>query len=105
MPDHIISDMLKMNRLAVLSVFMLSATQLIFAGPDIVNSQQTDSQARMKAASLYARMPLAFELNAGQTDPRVKAFSRGSGYGLFLTADESVVPPRYWLVTICSAWA
>jgi hypothetical protein len=27
----------------------------------------------------------------GQTDPRVKAFSRGSGYGLFLTADESVV--------------
>jgi Beta-propeller repeat len=83
--------MLKMNRLAVLSVFMLAATQLIFAGPDLVTSQQTDSQARVKAAALYARMPLAFELNAGQTDPRVKAFSRGSGYGLFLTADESVV--------------
>ncbi len=83
--------MLKMNRLAVLSVFILAASQLIFAGPDIVTSQQTDAQAQIKATALYARMPLAFELNAGQTDPRVKALSRGSGYGLFLTADESVV--------------
>jgi Beta-propeller repeat len=91
MRHHIINHMLKMNRLGALSVFMLAATQLIFAGPDIVTSQQTDAQARIKAAALYARMPLAFELNAGQTDPRVKAFSRGSGYGLFLTADESVV--------------
>jgi hypothetical protein len=91
MRHHIISDMLKMNRSAVLSVFMLAATQLIFAGPDIVTSQKTDAQTRIKAAALYARMPLAFELNAGQTDPRVKALSRGSGYGLFLTADESVV--------------
>lgn len=83
--------MLKMNRLGALSVFVMAATQLIFAGPDIVTSAQTEAQARIKAAALYGRMPLAFELNAGQTDPRVKAFSRGSGYGLFLTADESVV--------------
>jgi Beta-propeller repeat len=83
--------MLTINRLGVLSVFALAATPLIFAGPDIVTSQKTDSQTRMKAAAVYARMPLAFELNAGQTDPRVKALSRGSGYGLFLTADESVV--------------
>jgi hypothetical protein len=45
----------------------------------------------MKAAALYARLPLAFEVNQGQTSPEVKALSRGSGYGLFLTADESVV--------------
>ena len=83
--------MLKMNRLGTLSVFMVAVTQLMFGGPDIVTSQKTDAQAQMKAAALYARMPLAFELNAGQTDPRVKALSRGSGYGLFLTADESVV--------------
>jgi hypothetical protein len=83
--------MLKKNRLGTLSVFMAAATQLMFGGPDIVTSQQTDAQARIKAAALYARMPMAFEVNAGQTDPRVKAFSRGSGYGLFLTADESVV--------------
>jgi hypothetical protein len=83
--------MVKMNRLGALSVFTLAASQLIFAGPAVVTSQQTDAEARLKAASLYARMPLAFEMNAGQTDPRVKAFSRGAGYGLFLTSDESVI--------------
>jgi hypothetical protein len=66
--------MLTINRLGVLSVFALAVTRTIFAGPDIVTSQKTDSQTRMKAAAVYARMPLAFELNAGQTDPRVKAF-------------------------------
>ncbi|MGD0133348.1 MAG: SBBP repeat-containing protein [Bryobacteraceae bacterium] len=80
-----------MNRLGTLSVFVVATTQLIFAGPDIVTSHQTDAQTRIKAAALYARLPLAFELNAGQTDPQVKAFSRGSGYGLFLTSDESVL--------------
>src|SRR3984957_7439024 len=83
--------MFKTNRLGVLGIFVLAATQVVFAGPDIVTSQKTATQAPVNGADLYARMPLAFELNAGQTDPRVKAFSRGSGYGLFLTADESVV--------------
>jgi hypothetical protein len=83
--------MFKTTHLGVLGIFALAASQIILAGPDLVTSQQTDAQARIKAADVYARMPLAFELNAGQTDPRVKAFSRGSGYGLFLTADESVV--------------
>jgi hypothetical protein len=83
--------MFTLNRLAVLGVFVLAATQLAVAGPDVVTSQQTDAKAQATAAALYAKMPLAFELNEGQTDPRVKAFSRGSGYGLFLTADESVV--------------
>ena len=33
---------------------------------------------------------MIFEMNEGQSDPRVKALSRGSKYGLFLTSDESV---------------
>jgi len=36
-------------------------------------------------------LPLSFEANAGQTDGRVKFFSRGSGYGLYLTNDEAVL--------------
>ena len=32
-----------------------------------------------------------FEPNVGQTDSRVKFLARGSGYGLFLTADEAVL--------------
>ena len=30
----------------------------------------------------YARLPLQFEANAGQSDPRVQFLSRGAGYAL-----------------------
>ena len=36
----------------------------------------------------YAKLPLSFEANQGQTDARVKFLSRGPGYTLFLTSDE-----------------
>jgi hypothetical protein len=39
----------------------------------------------------YGRLPLYFEPNQGQTDESVKFFSRGRGYGLFLTAGEVVL--------------
>ena len=39
----------------------------------------------------YGKLPLGFEPNQGQTDPRVKFLSRGPGYMLFLTADEAVL--------------
>ena len=47
------------------------------------------SQARMLEA--YGKLPLSFEINQGQTDPRVKFLSRGSGYSLFLTGNEAVL--------------
>ncbi len=36
-------------------------------------------------------LPLYFEPNQGQTDPQVKYLARGVGYGLFLTANETVL--------------
>ena len=36
-------------------------------------------------SSAYGRLPLAFEQNRGQDDPRVKFVSRGAGYALALT--------------------
>jgi hypothetical protein len=39
----------------------------------------------------YGRRPLAFEVNQGQTDARVRYLSRGPGYTLFLTKDSAVV--------------
>jgi chitobiase/beta-hexosaminidase-like protein/beta-propeller repeat-containing protein len=39
----------------------------------------------------YEKLPLAFEANRGQTDPRVKFFSRGPGYTVFLTSNETVL--------------
>ncbi len=42
-------------------------------------------------ADAYARLPLNFEANRGQTDARVRFLSRGPGYTLFLTATEAVM--------------
>jgi len=36
-------------------------------------------------------LPMFFEANLGQTDPRVKFLSRGHGYSLFLTANEALL--------------
>ena len=37
------------------------------------------------------QLPLFFEVNQGQTDPRVRFLSRSSGYALFLTPTETVL--------------
>ncbi len=44
-----------------------------------------------KLATSYGKLPLSFEANQGQTDPRVRFLARGSGYTLFLTDDEAVL--------------
>ena len=46
------------------------------------------ADARARAA--YGHLPLSFEANKGQTDPRVLFLTRGHGYGLYLTADGAV---------------
>ncbi len=51
-------------------------------------------QANMQAARLdrdFGKVPLSFEPNQGQTDPRVQFLSRGQGYALFLTPGEAVL--------------
>ncbi len=53
------------------------------------------SPAAVQAArASFAKLPLSFEENVGQTDGRVKYMSRGSGYNLFLTADQAVFALR-----------
>ncbi len=47
------------------------------------------TQTRMRAT--YARLPLAFEANRGQSDPEIKYLARGPGYNLFLTETEAVL--------------
>jgi hypothetical protein len=39
----------------------------------------------------YAKLPLGFEANEGQTDQSVKFLARGRGYDVFLTSDEVVL--------------
>lgn len=50
--------------------------------------KRTAERPRMNAA--FAKLPLLFEANQGQTDPQVRFLSRGPGYTLFLTPDEAV---------------
>jgi len=47
------------------------------------------SQGKYEAA--YEQLPLAFEINEGQSDPQVKFQCRGAGYGLFLTGSDTVL--------------
>ena len=46
------------------------------------------------ASAAYMRLPLSFEANDGQTDPRVKFLARGSGYQLFLGPAEAILTLR-----------
>jgi hypothetical protein len=54
-------------------------------------SAEQTSDAHKALASKALSIPLFFEPNQGQTAPPVKFVARGSGYGLFLTADEAVL--------------
>lgn len=46
------------------------------------------------AQTAYARLPLSFEENRGQTDSRVKFLARGEGYALLLTSTAAVLKLR-----------
>jgi len=59
------------------------------AGFDL--SPAAGHSAKRTVSPVSLSFPLFFEPNVGQTDGRVKFLARGSGYGLFLTADEAVL--------------
>jgi hypothetical protein len=69
------------------SVFLSAPTG---ATSDLCHSVIARSPTKMQAASLISKVPLSFIPNYGQTDSRVKFFSRGDGYQLFLTSNAAV---------------
>jgi Bacterial Ig-like domain (group 3)/Beta-propeller repeat len=54
-------------------------------------AQQPPSQRVSNVAAEFARLPLSFEANLGQSDPRVRFISRGQGYSIFLTDSGAVL--------------
>ena len=50
--------------------------------------------ALLQATHSYGRLPMSFEPNKGQVDSQVSYLSRGAGYNLFLTPEESVLVLR-----------
>jgi hypothetical protein len=71
---------------------------VLFGSPTLVLSEQLNTLAaapdavRIEPAAppleIYGKMPLAFEVNEGQSDPEVDFLARGRGYSMFLTATE-----------------
>jgi len=51
----------------------------------------TDEAARVRASEAYGKLPLHFEANRGQAEPRVKFISRGNRHALYLTQAETVL--------------
>ena len=41
---------------------------------------------RPRSAAAFGRLPLHFEANVGQAEPKVRFLGRGSGYALFFTS-------------------
>src|SRR5258706_9984601 len=52
--------------------------------PEVSTKASTD-ESRARVADAFARLPLSFEANGGQTDSREKFLARGQGYTVFLT--------------------
>jgi len=50
-----------------------------------------DESLHRLAIETFGQLPISFEANEGQMDPRVHFSSRGGGYNLFLTPNETVV--------------
>lgn len=49
------------------------------------------NEERVRLVDSFGRLPLSFEANEGQTNPRVKFLSRGQGYTLFLTRSGEAI--------------
>ncbi|HLY63813.1 MAG TPA: SBBP repeat-containing protein [Terriglobia bacterium] len=78
-------------------VFMMLAAALGFLNPSApapakgitLKAGEVNSAARIRAR--YPQLPMRFEQNQGQEDPRVKFLARGQGYTLFLTSGGALL--------------
>jgi len=88
--------------LGCVSVLFLAAVLFSFHGrlqtPKGIPTRRVISAApervQPRLGASYGKLPLSFEANHGQTDPRVKFVSRGPGYTLFLAGDEALLALR-----------
>jgi len=55
------------------------------------SSEQPNQSNTRPGAEAYGKLPLHFEGNEGQADPRIKFLSHGRGFGLFLTSTEALL--------------
>ena len=77
---------------AFLAVFCLGTVMTLPSRDEWSHARGAGTQPPgTRFADSYGKLPLGFETNQGQADPRVDFLSRGRGYTLFLTGDEAVL--------------
>lgn len=59
--------------------------------PVALGTAEMTAGRKQQVSASHGRLPLTFEANHGQIDPRVRFVSRGSGYSIFLTDREAVL--------------
>ena len=75
------------------SVPFLVAVVGLMSGPSAIARPASSEQAptKLQIAKNYRALPLNFESNQGQTDPRIKFLSHGSGYSIFFSDNDAVI--------------
>src|SRR5271170_5491482 len=74
-------------------LFRLAPATFVLAlcGGASFSQQPATPTGAASVAAAYGKLPLNFEPNQGQNDPRVRFSSRGQGYSLFLTDNAAVL--------------
>jgi len=74
-------------------LFRLAPATLLLAlcGGTSFSQQPPTPTSAASVVAEYGKLPLTFEPNQGQDDPRVRFSSRGQGYSLFLTDSAAVL--------------
>jgi hypothetical protein len=85
--------------LAVAVLAIASAAFYFATGVHTASASGPAAPTHTPPSSKSLSLPLFFEPNQGQTAPQVKFLAHGAGYGLFLTADETVLELQHTTVT------
>jgi hypothetical protein len=78
-------------RYVLLCALTVSAITAACAQQTQASEVAANSSQNTNIEELVEKLPLAFEENKGQADPKVKFLSRAKGYQLFLTSQEAVM--------------
>jgi hypothetical protein len=88
----------RIGAIALLSVVAFAMSGRTELSESATAKELSQAVAAPKSQNLpsidFAKPPMIFEPNLGQTDARVKFLSRGPGYTLFLTPSEAVLSMR-----------
>jgi len=93
-----------MKRVYVVCLFLLLTTTFLLSQSNpvpLINPSarvvspigvsQADPKVQARILDQYGKLPLSFEANVGQLDPKVKFASRGGSNSLYLNTSEAVL--------------